>query len=129
MDFVILNLKIFGIIIFSGCSYILPTFHFHFFAVKMTLDLYYAPGSGPCIRVILAAKAIGLDLNLKQLAVSKGDTLKPEFIKVTKSILNGCNQAVNRIEIITLLSKLSIEKNNNYSNHDLLSLTISNYWL
>nr|WCC58218.1 glutathione S-transferase [Pharsalia antennata] len=48
----------------------------------MTLDLYYAPGSSPCMAVRLAAKTIGLDLNLKPLDIFKGETLKPEFVKL-----------------------------------------------
>lgn len=50
----------------------------------MTLDLYYVPGSAPCRTVLLAAKALGVDLNLKYLDLMKGEHLTPEFIKVSK---------------------------------------------
>ncbi|BES94430.1 unnamed protein product [Nesidiocoris tenuis] len=48
----------------------------------MTIDFYYTPGSAPCRNVLLAAKAIGLDLNLKFLDLMKGEHLTPEFIKI-----------------------------------------------
>lgn len=49
---------------------------------KMPIDLYYVPGSAPCRAVLLAAKAIGVDLNLKHLDLMKGEHLTPDFIKV-----------------------------------------------
>lgn len=49
----------------------------------MGLDLYYVPGSAPCRTVLLAAKAVGVDLNLKYLDLMKGEHLTPEFIKVS----------------------------------------------
>nr|UJZ92577.1 glutathione S-transferase [Scaphoideus titanus] len=48
----------------------------------MGLDFYYAPGSAPCRSVLLAAKAVGVELNLKQLDLMKGEHLKPEFVKI-----------------------------------------------
>lgn len=48
----------------------------------MPIDLYYVPGSAPCRSVLLAAKALGVDLNLKYLDLMKGEQLTPEFIKV-----------------------------------------------
>nr|AGV08610.1 glutathione S-transferase [Nephotettix cincticeps] len=48
----------------------------------MGLDFYYTPGSSPCRSVLLAAKALGVDLNLKQLDLMKGEHLKPEFVKI-----------------------------------------------
>jgi hypothetical protein len=48
----------------------------------MTIDLYYVPGSAPCRSVLLAAKAIGVDLNLKLTNLMAGEHLKPEFLKV-----------------------------------------------
>jgi glutathione S-transferase len=48
----------------------------------MTIDLYYVPGSAPCRTVLLAAKAIGVDLNLKLTNLMAGEHLKPEFLKV-----------------------------------------------
>lgn len=48
----------------------------------MGLDLYYVPGSSPCRTVLLAAKAVGVELNLKFLDLMKGEHLTPEFIKV-----------------------------------------------
>ncbi|XP_074038878.1 glutathione S-transferase 1 [Leptinotarsa decemlineata] len=48
----------------------------------MGIDFYYVPGSAPCRNVLLAAKAIGVELNLKLTDLMKGDHLTPEFIKI-----------------------------------------------
>lgn len=48
----------------------------------MTIDFYYVPGSSPCRAVLLAAKAVGVDLNLKLTELMKGEHLTPEFVKV-----------------------------------------------
>ncbi|KAK9881164.1 hypothetical protein WA026_014512 [Henosepilachna vigintioctopunctata] len=50
----------------------------------MTIDLYYINGSAPCRAVLLAAKALGIDLNLKYLDLMKGEHLTPEFIQYGK---------------------------------------------
>lgn len=57
---------------------------------KMTIDFYYLPGSAPCRAVRMAAKAVGVDLNLKLTNLMAGEHLKPEFLKVcSKSISNN----------------------------------------
>jgi len=48
----------------------------------MTIDLYYVPGSAPCRSVLLAARAVGVDLNLKLTNLMEGAHLTPEFLKV-----------------------------------------------
>jgi glutathione S-transferase len=48
----------------------------------MTIDFYYLPASAPCRTVLLAAKALDVDLNLKLTNLMTGDHLKPEFLKV-----------------------------------------------
>lgn len=48
----------------------------------MPIDLYYLPGSAPCRAVLLAAKALGVELNLKLTDLMKGEHLTPEYIKV-----------------------------------------------
>jgi len=48
----------------------------------MTIDLYYLPASSPCRSVLLAARAIGVDLNLKLTDLREGAHLTPEFLKV-----------------------------------------------
>lgn len=48
----------------------------------MTIDLYYIPGSAPCRSVLLAARAVGVDLNLKLTNLMEGAHLTPEFLKV-----------------------------------------------
>ncbi|XKL62081.1 hypothetical protein PGB90_001914 [Kerria lacca] len=48
----------------------------------MGIDLYYTPGSAPCRSILLTAKALGLDLNLKLVNLFEGEHLKPEFLKL-----------------------------------------------
>lgn len=49
----------------------------------MGLDFYYVPGSAPCRAVLMTAKAVGVELNLKLTNLMAGDHLKPEFIAVS----------------------------------------------
>jgi len=49
----------------------------------MPIDLYQLTGSPPCRAVLLTAAAVGVDLNMKNVDLSAGEHLKPEFIKVT----------------------------------------------
>lgn len=49
----------------------------------MPIDLYQVIGSGPCRAVRLAAAAIGVDINLKNVDLLNGEHMKPEFLKVT----------------------------------------------
>lgn len=44
--------------------------------------LFYRPLSPPSRAVLLTAKAIGIDLELKNINVLKGEHLTPEFRKV-----------------------------------------------
>lgn len=46
------------------------------------MDFYYLPGSAPCRSVLMTAKAVGVELNLKELNLMAGEHLKPEFIKI-----------------------------------------------
>lgn len=46
------------------------------------MDFYYLPGSSPCRSVLMTAKAVGVDLNLKILDLMSGEHLKPEFLKI-----------------------------------------------
>ncbi|CAH0399280.1 unnamed protein product [Chilo suppressalis] len=48
----------------------------------MPVDLYYVPGSAPCRTVLLAAKALKVDLNLKLVDLHHGEHLKPEYLKI-----------------------------------------------
>jgi len=53
----------------------------------MPIDLYYFLASPPCRSVILVAKALKIELNLKVIELSKGDNKTPEFLKVQYEIL------------------------------------------
>lgn len=57
-------------------------FQVWFYVSEMTIDFYYLLGSAPCRSVMLGAKALGVELNLKEVDIMKGEHLTPEFIKV-----------------------------------------------
>ncbi|XP_041674861.1 LOW QUALITY PROTEIN: glutathione S-transferase D4-like [Drosophila eugracilis] len=46
------------------------------------MDFYYSPRGSGCRTVIMVAKAVGVELNKKQLRLTEGEHLKPEFIKL-----------------------------------------------
>lgn len=46
------------------------------------MDLYYKPGSAPCRAVLMTAKAVGVDLNLKRVELMAGEHLTPEYLKI-----------------------------------------------
>lgn len=48
----------------------------------MAPTLYYMGMSPPCRSVRLAAKAVGLPLDLKIIDIMKGENLTPEFVKI-----------------------------------------------
>lgn len=50
----------------------------------MTIDFYHLVGAPQCAVVLLAAKSLGVDLNIKFINYAAGDHLKPEFTKVQK---------------------------------------------
>lgn len=47
-----------------------------------TLTLYYVPESGPCRTVLLAARVIGIELNLKLLDLYEGEHYSKQFLRV-----------------------------------------------
>ncbi|CAH2040854.1 unnamed protein product, partial [Iphiclides podalirius] len=49
---------------------------------SMPIDLYYVPGSAPCRAVLLTARALNLNLNLKLVDLHHGEHLKPEYLKL-----------------------------------------------
>lgn len=49
----------------------------------MVVDFYYIPGSAPCRAVQMAAKAVGVELNLKLTNLMAGEHLKPEYLAVS----------------------------------------------
>ncbi|KAL5283274.1 GstD1.2 family protein [Megaselia abdita] len=46
------------------------------------MDFYYIPGSAPCRSVLMVAKAVGVELNLKKVNLLSGEQMKPEFLKI-----------------------------------------------
>lgn len=46
------------------------------------MDFYYLPGSAPCRSVLLTAKALGIDLNLKLTNLMAGEHMTPEYLKM-----------------------------------------------
>jgi len=67
--------------IVSGAPSLLSNNH------KMPIDLYYFLASPPCRSVMLVAKALKIELNLKVTELSKGDNKTPEYLKVEYEIL------------------------------------------
>lgn len=49
----------------------------------MTIDLYYTPRSAPCRAVQMLAKTLGIELNLIEVNLVKGEQLKPDYVKVS----------------------------------------------
>jgi glutathione S-transferase len=52
----------------------------------MPLDLYYHIASPPCRSVMLLAKTLGLQLNLKKVDLLNKEQLSPEFLKVSAKL-------------------------------------------
>ncbi|XP_057377235.1 glutathione S-transferase 1-like [Daphnia carinata] len=48
----------------------------------MPIDLYYMEASAPCRSVMMTAKMVGAELNLKKTDLMAGDNMKPEYIKM-----------------------------------------------
>lgn len=46
------------------------------------IDLYYLNLSAPCRSVVMTAKMLGVDLNLKVVNLMAGEQMKPEFLKM-----------------------------------------------
>ncbi|XP_055907933.1 glutathione S-transferase D1-like [Eupeodes corollae] len=46
------------------------------------MDLYYFPPSAPCRSVLMTAKAVGVDFNLKELNLAAGEHRNPEYAKI-----------------------------------------------
>ncbi|BFF92707.1 glutathione S-transferase 1-1-like [Drosophila madeirensis] len=84
------------------------------------MDLYYHPGSAPCRSVIMTAKALGLELNLKKINVMSGDQLKPEFVKLNPQhtiptlVDNGFSVWESRAILIYLVEKYGKEDDSLY---------------
>jgi len=55
-----------------------------FVPAEMAIDLYYLPIGAPSRSVLMTAKILGIDLNLKLVDTYNKEQLKPEFLKVRK---------------------------------------------
>jgi hypothetical protein len=75
------------------------------------MDFYYLPGSAPCRAVMMTAKAVGVELNLKLTNLMAGEHMKPEFLKV-RIVKKTTNE-----HIISQSMILKVKKN--FSNHTL----------
>ncbi|KAH8391609.1 hypothetical protein KR200_000565, partial [Drosophila serrata] len=47
-----------------------------------TLDFYNMPGSPGTLAIVMTAKAVGIELNFINVDTTKGEHLKPEFVKI-----------------------------------------------
>lgn len=48
----------------------------------MPKDFYWMPLSAPCRAGLLTAKAVGVELNLKEINLMAGEQMKPEFVAI-----------------------------------------------
>ncbi|XP_022222169.2 glutathione S-transferase 1-1 [Drosophila obscura] len=84
------------------------------------MDLYYHPASAPCRSVIMTAKALGVELNLKMCDVLAGEQLKPEFVKLNPQhviptiVDNGFVLWESRAILIYLVEKYGKEDDSLY---------------
>lgn len=56
--------------------------------------LYYISASPPSRSVLLTAKALGIELDLRTVNLFEDDHLKPEYIKVIRLLNSVCNVTV-----------------------------------
>jgi hypothetical protein len=75
----------------------------------MPIDLYYFLASPPCRSVMLVAKALKIELNLKVTDLRKGDNKTPEFLKVQHKILLYLLPGKNLIPIKKSCYSVSLE--------------------
>lgn len=64
----------------SACSNVAKLLPFTIW--KMPIDFYYIAPSPPARAVLMTAKDLGIDMNLKVVNLLAGEHLKPEFLKV-----------------------------------------------
>lgn len=55
------------------------------------IDLYYLPLSPPSRAVRMLANALGINLNIKELDVTKGEQFEPEYLQVSINIYSLYN--------------------------------------
>ena len=53
----------------------------------MGIDCYYMPGSSPCRAVLLCAKSLGVEMNLKLTNLMAGEHMTPDYLKVDQQDL------------------------------------------
>ncbi len=55
------------------------------------IDLYYTPACNSCRSVLLTGKVLGIEFNLIEVDLGKGEHNKPEFVKVLLKVLYSLN--------------------------------------
>ncbi|KAI4460154.1 glutathione s transferase d10 isoform a-related [Holotrichia oblita] len=48
---------------------------------EATIDFYYFPPSPPCRSVLLLARTLGIEFNLKLVNILEGEQMSPEYVK------------------------------------------------
>lgn len=66
----------------------------------MTIDLYYMPLSAPCRSIMMLAKTLGIELNLKKTDLFAGEHLTPEFLKVSSCACYSVSQIASGAQLI-----------------------------
>ncbi|XP_017474960.1 PREDICTED: glutathione S-transferase 1-1-like [Rhagoletis zephyria] len=75
------------------------------------MDFYYLLVSAPCRSILMLAKALGIELNRKELFLAKGEHLTPEFLKINPQhtiptlVDNGFSIWESRVILIYLAEK------------------------
>jgi hypothetical protein len=53
--------------------------------LKMPIDYYYSLVSPPCRSVMLVARALSVELNLRKISLKDNENTTPEFLKVSSA--------------------------------------------
>lgn len=87
---------------------------------KMPIDLYYMSLSAPCRAVLLTAKMVGVELNLKTVNLMGGEQMKPEFLKInpqhTVPTLDDSGFVLTESRAICAYLANKVNRKSNFSN-------------
>lgn len=86
----------------------------------MPIDLYYMSLSAPCRAVLLTAKMVGVELNLKTVNLMGGEQMKPEFLKInpqhTVPTLDDSGFVLTESRAICAYLANKVNRKSNFSN-------------
>lgn len=97
----------------------------------MPIDLYYMSMSAPCRAVLLTAKMVGVEINLKTINLMQGEHMKPEFLKINPQHTVPCLDDSGFVvtESRAICAYLANKVNNTqHSNHFLKRNLTTGFW-